>query len=45
MKEAEKLGFASAIVPSRTKAGDGTSMQTRPMDDLVGFVGEFFGAG
>jgi DNA repair protein RadA/Sms len=45
LKEAEKLGFASAIVPARTKAGDATNMQTRYMDDLVGFVGEFFGAG
>jgi DNA repair protein RadA/Sms len=45
MKEAEKLGFSSAIVPARTKAGDGTTLQTRYMDDLVGFVGEFFGAG
>lgn len=45
LKEAQKLGFSSAIAPSRSKAGDGTGMQIRYMDDLVGFVGDVFGAG
>jgi DNA repair protein RadA/Sms len=44
LKEAEKLGFSSAIVPRRSKAG-GTGLSLRPMDDLAQVVGEVFGAG
>jgi DNA repair protein RadA/Sms len=45
LKEAQKLGFTSAIAPAGGKTGtlEGLTM-TRPTD-LVGFVGEFFGAG
>ena len=45
LKEAKKLGFSSAIAPARSKAGEGSGMQLRQMSDLVGFVGEIFGAG
>ncbi|MDF0602728.1 DNA repair protein RadA [Psychromarinibacter sp. C21-152] len=44
LKEAAKLGFSSAIVPTRSKAG-GTGLALRPMTDLVQVVGEIFGAG
>ncbi len=44
LKEAEKLGFSSAIVPERSKAG-GTGLELKPMGDLAQVVGEIFGAG
>ncbi|PTQ72519.1 DNA repair protein RadA [Celeribacter persicus] len=45
LKEARKLGFSSAIAPSQSKAGEKSGMEIRQMSDLVGFVGEVFGAG
>lgn len=45
LKEAKKLGFSSAIAPARSKAGEKSGMNIRQMSDLVGFVGEVFGAG
>ncbi|WP_339693620.1 DNA repair protein RadA [Celeribacter baekdonensis] len=45
LKEAKKLGFSSAIAPARSKAGEKSGMDVRQMSDLVGFVGEVFGAG
>ncbi len=45
LKEAQKLGFTAAIAPAGGKTGtvDGLTL-SRP-SDLVGFVGETFGAG
>ncbi|MCA0045301.1 DNA repair protein RadA [Celeribacter litoreus] len=45
LKEARKLGFSSAIAPAQTKAGLASGMELRQMRDLVGFVGDIFGAG
>ncbi len=45
LKEARKLGFTSAIAPARSKLGAGEGMTVRQMPDLVGFVGDIFGAG
>ena len=45
LKEAQKLGFTSAIVPAGGKATGGPDMQLNQMTDLTGFVGEIFGAG
>ncbi|WP_417244694.1 DNA repair protein RadA [Celeribacter sp.] len=45
LKEAKKLGFSSAIAPAQSKAGEKSGMDMRLMSDLVGFVGEVFGAG
>jgi len=44
LKEAQKLGFTTAILPARSKAGE-TGPALRQMNDLAGFVGEMFGAG
>ena len=45
LKEAQKLGFTSAIAPAggKTVAASGITLNT--MSDLTGFVGEIFGAG
>jgi len=45
LKEAQKLGFTSAMVPSGGKTGTGAGLSLRQMGDLTGFVGEVFGAG
>lgn len=45
LKEASKLGFQQAIVPSRSKTGTAEGMRLREMTDLTAFVGEMFGAG
>ena len=45
LKEARKLGFTSVIAPARSKLGAGEGMTVRQMPDLVGFVGDIFGAG
>ncbi|SCM68232.1 DNA repair protein RadA [Donghicola eburneus] len=45
LKEAQKLGFSTAIVPNAKKDGDTAGMQTRTFADLTGFVGDIFGAG
>jgi DNA repair protein RadA/Sms len=45
LKEAQKLGFTTAIAPTRSKIGGGDGMVVRQMPDLTGFVGEIFGAG
>ncbi|MEF3046637.1 DNA repair protein RadA [Pseudotabrizicola sp. L79] len=45
LKEASKLGFQQATVPSRSKTGGGEGMRMREMADLTAFVGEMFGAG
>ena len=45
LKEASKLGFQQATVPSRSKTGGGEGLKMREMADLTAFVGEMFGAG
>lgn len=45
LKEARKLGFGAAILPSRSKSGDKPGMDIKNMADLQSFVGEIFGAG
>jgi DNA repair protein RadA/Sms len=45
LKEAQKLGFASAIAPKGGKAPGASGMKLMQMSDLTGFVGEVFGAG
>ncbi len=45
LKEARKLGFNAAILPSGSKSGDKPDMNMQNMSDLAGFVGEIFGAG
>ncbi|MDG1531827.1 MAG: DNA repair protein RadA [Paracoccaceae bacterium] len=44
LKEAEKLGFRTAIVPARSKLSGPPEINLRQMRDLIGFVGEVFGA-
>ena len=45
LKEAQKLGFTSAIAPTGGKAVGTTGISLNQMSDLTGFVGEIFGAG
>ena len=45
LKEAAKLGFTTAVAPSRSKAGAAPGISLREMPDLVTLVGEMFGAG
>ncbi len=45
LKEAQKLGFTSAIAPSGGKAVGTSGIILNTMSDLTGFVGEIFGAG
>lgn len=44
LKEAQKLGFSSAIVAQGCKTGDGAGLSLQEMPDLAQFVGEVFGA-
>lgn len=43
LKEASKLGFSQATLPSRSKPGPAEGMRIRQMPDLAAFVGEMFG--
>ncbi|NNE54161.1 MAG: DNA repair protein RadA [Sulfitobacter sp.] len=45
LKEAQKLGFTSAIAPKGSKAGGSAGMKLQPMADLSDVVGGIFGAG
>jgi DNA repair protein RadA/Sms len=45
LKEAQKLGFSSAIAPKGGKARKQDGMSLRAYTDLTGFVGDIFGAG
>jgi DNA repair protein RadA/Sms len=45
LKEAQKLGFTSAIVPSGGKPVGAKGLRLTRMGDLTAFVGEVFGAG
>ena len=45
LKEAQKLGFTSAIAPIGGKSIDVSGISLNQMGDLTAFVGEVFGAG
>ncbi|MFN4155240.1 MAG: DNA repair protein RadA [Paracoccaceae bacterium] len=45
LKEASKLGFQQATLPTGSKTAGGSGMRLRDMPDLTAFVGEMFGAG
>ncbi|WP_114285113.1 DNA repair protein RadA [Candidatus Halocynthiibacter alkanivorans] len=45
LKEASKLGFSTAIAPSRSKITSDSGLTLRQMPDLTTFVGDIFGAG
>jgi DNA repair protein RadA/Sms len=45
LKEAQKLGFTSAIAPTGGKSIDVSGISLNQMGDLTAFVGEMFGAG
>ena len=45
LKEAQKLGFTSAIAPTGGKSIDVSGISLNQMGDLTAFVGEVFGAG
>ncbi|VAV94070.1 DNA repair protein RadA [hydrothermal vent metagenome] len=45
LKEAQKLGFTSAIIPSGGKSGGSSGMMLTQMGDLTTFTGDIFGAG
>ena len=45
LKEAQKLGFTTAIAPSGGRVSNASGMSLVQMPDLTGFVGEIFGAG
>ncbi len=44
LKEASKLGFSQATVPSRSKLDGVAGIAARQLPDLTAFVGEMFGA-
>ena len=45
LKEAQKLGFTSAILPRGGKTGADSGLALSQQDDLTAFVGDVFGAG
>jgi DNA repair protein RadA/Sms len=45
LKEAQKLGFSSAAIASRSKLDMNSGLEIRQMADLTTFVGDMFGAG
>jgi DNA repair protein RadA/Sms len=45
LKEAQKLGFTSAIAPTGGKSLKATGISLNQMSDLTVLVGEVFGAG
>ncbi len=45
LKEAQKLGFSQAILPSHSRLGAAEGMRIRDMADLTAVVGDMFGAG
>ena len=44
LREAEKLGFDTALVPERSKTGD-SGVRAQKLPDLAQIVGDIFGAG
>ncbi len=45
LKEAQKLGFSTAIMPKGDKAPSTAGLTAKRYDDLTAFVGDIFGAG
>ncbi len=45
LKEAQKLGFAHAILPERSKTGSASGLRVQEIPDLPALVGGIFGAG
>lgn len=45
LKEAQKLGFTTAMVAARSKTRSETGMVVTALDDLAALVGDVFGAG
>ncbi len=45
LKEAQKLGFTTAIMPQKSKITPNVGLPLLQMSDLTSFVGEIFGAG
>tara|TARA_R110002033_G_scaffold84751_1_gene135289 strand:+ start:1843 stop:3204 length:1362 start_codon:yes stop_codon:yes gene_type:complete len=45
LKEAQKLGFTTALAPAGGKAIETSGIKVQQMHDLTSFVGEVFGAG
>jgi DNA repair protein RadA/Sms len=45
LKEAEKLGFGVALLPSGARTGKTTGMNIKMLPDLQSLVGDVFGAG
>jgi len=45
LKEAQKLGFTTAMVAARSKTGSDNGMVVTALDDLAALVGDVFGAG
>jgi DNA repair protein RadA/Sms len=45
LKEAQKLGFTSAIAPAGSKIVGESGLSVQQIPDLTGFVGDVFGAG
>jgi DNA repair protein RadA/Sms len=45
LKEAQKLGFTTAVVPTGGKTGAKSGLTLTCFSDLTGFVGDTFGAG
>ena len=44
LREAEKLGFTSAVTPPRAGKGTGGGMEIQPVADLGAFIEKWFGA-
>ena len=45
LKEAQKLGFSSAIAPAGCRIADNAGVSVQSLSDLPTFVGDVFGAG
>ena len=45
LKEAQKLGFSSVLLPERSKTGPDLGLTVRKIPDLPDLVGGIFGAG
>ncbi len=45
LKEAQKLGFTSALIPSGGKSGGNSGIMLTQVGDLTTFTGDIFGAG
>lgn len=45
LKEAQKMGFESAILPERSKTGERSAIRVNEIPDLAALAGDVFGAG